>query len=120
MSTEYYIKHAGAQAFTVSKFDGGEAPLEVYNVDYSLSQKLRGKPASRCDCMAWRSGKRRPCKHIDMVALYTLRRGQYVQYLQRTEKWSFGEAAMFDFHLFVCEGRNTEWKFLRAEPQLKC
>lgn len=65
---EYYIARKGPTSFTVAKFDGGAEPLEVYKVDYSAAATPR--PLSRCTCMAWRSRKTRPCKHVEMVAAF--------------------------------------------------
>lgn len=57
---EYYIKAKGDNHFSVAKFaGGGDQPLEEYEV---VMQK---KPI--CNCMAWITGKTRPCKHAGMV-----------------------------------------------------
>lgn len=58
---EYYIRRSGDH-FEVAKFANGSEPLDVYEVEYA------SRP--RCSCMAWRSGKTRPCKHVAMVAKF--------------------------------------------------
>jgi hypothetical protein len=60
---EYIIACIGPNLYTVTKFGGGEAPLDSYQVD--MSKKLL-----ECQCMAWYSGKTRPCKHGKMVQQY--------------------------------------------------
>ena len=66
---EYYIKriNVAPSTFSVSKFDGNsEQPLEVYRV-FEVMHPGGAVTNGRCECMSWRSGKKRPCKHQSMV-----------------------------------------------------
>ena len=65
MSLEYYVKETNnaPHEFEVAKFEGGAQPEEVYRVLWNPAKLF----ACKCDCMAWRSKKTRPCKHQKMV-----------------------------------------------------
>lgn len=60
---EYIISNIGPSLYRVSKFEGGEQPKDQYDVDMSK----KNKP---CKCLAWKSGKTRPCKHGAMVQAF--------------------------------------------------
>lgn len=64
---EYYVKRKGGTEFEVAKFTGDSTPEATYQVDWSSSFSK-----GRCDCMAYRSGKTRPCKHMKLVQAFIL------------------------------------------------
>lgn len=68
---EYVVQRIAGTAFKVKKLADGEQLLETYEVDLTQMMKdKKGNPLARCTCMAWRSGKTRPCKHIQIVAAF--------------------------------------------------
>ena len=78
MSLEYYVKrtHNAPNEFQVSKFEGGEQPENEYRVLWHFTSAVGNK----CDCMAWRSKRTRPCKHIRMVEAF-INAGEPIPYL---------------------------------------
>ena len=78
MSLEYYIKRTNnaPNEFQVSKFEGDEQPENEYRVLYHFASSTGNK----CECMAWRSKRTRPCKHITMVRAF-INAGEPIPYL---------------------------------------
>lgn len=115
-SIEYVVGRKADGSYSVSKFQGSDVPLEVYGVDYNTSMRDRkGQALSRCECMAWRSGKTRPCKHIDMVALYVRKSLELMSLLMDRGR----PVPSTPITQFVCIGEGSEWRFERCEPNIE-
>ena len=61
---EYLVHRHSNVEFQVKKLADGETLLETYTVVIAQHKQ------PRCDCMAWITGKTRPCKHALMVAKF--------------------------------------------------
>lgn len=65
---EYLVRRHSDVEFQVKKIADGETLLEAYTV--TVPRDLSSKQQPRCDCMAWITGKTRPCKHHGYVARF--------------------------------------------------
>ena len=63
--SEYYIRTAGPDRYTVTKFEGSDQPAQQYEVE--LVARGGKWLQADCTCPAFSHGKRRPCKHFAMV-----------------------------------------------------